>query len=133
MRHPYSAAVTSFTHQRTVTVDLTHWLAYYLMAVSLGAAILLRGGVYPQQWEWSALGISVGAAVWVFSSLQHKLDRTDAWSSALLGALLVWMLLQLAPLPPGFVALDLSASLGDEPKRHERRPVRRQTLGQHFP
>ena len=35
------------------------WAACALFTAALGAAVLLRGGVYPQQWAWCALGITV--------------------------------------------------------------------------
>ena len=43
------------------------WAAYALFTVALGAAVLLRGGVYPQQWAWCALGITVAGMLVVFA------------------------------------------------------------------
>jgi O-antigen ligase len=75
-------------------------LAYGLMAISLTAAALLTGGVYPGQWEWIALGVSFAAlgAVWLRSTSGPV--RQDRWSFLLMALLLAWMVLQLVPLPP---------------------------------
>lgn len=82
---------------------MLRWLGYGLMTFSLGVAVLLKGGVHAQQWEWSALGLSLGAIFWV---TQNKYDRApgNPWGLALLAGVLGWMLFQLAPLPPGLVA-----------------------------
>jgi len=79
-------------------------LAFALTSVSLFAAVLLRGGVYPEQWKWTALGVSVAALlVTKGTPVNDSSTRTD-WAQWLLIALLVWMALQLAPLPPALVA-----------------------------
>jgi len=82
---------------------MTRWLAYCLMTVSLGAAVLLKGGVYAQQWEWSALGISIAAAVWVLSGPERERSPGNPWGLTLMAALLGWVVLQLVPLPPALL------------------------------
>ena len=80
------------------------WVAFSLMSISLFAAVLLRGGVYPQQWEWSALGISVAAALAANAcSIEERSPRQN-WGCWLLTALLAWMALQMVPLPPVLIA-----------------------------
>jgi O-antigen ligase len=83
-------------------VTTARWLAYFLMTISLGAAVFLKGGVYAQQWEWSALGLSLGAAVWVIAPKRERAPGR-AWELILMAVLLGWMVLQLVPLPPAFL------------------------------
>lgn len=79
-------------------------LAFALTSVSLFAAVLLRGGVYPEQWKWTALGVSVAALLITKAApVNDSSTRTD-WAQWLLVALLVWMASQLVPLPPALVA-----------------------------
>ncbi|MGB2886295.1 MAG: O-antigen ligase family protein [Candidatus Acidiferrales bacterium] len=99
------------------------WLAYVLMSISLAAAVLLRGGVYPEQWVWSALGVSVaGILISIPASLpDHCRHRSFAlW---LMVALLLWMGFQLVPLP-----LDLVAWLS--PERSNAIALARSATGQ---
>lgn len=82
---------------------MIRWLAYGLLSVSFGAAVVLNGGKYPQQWEWSALGISLAASVWVLSGPKRERSPGKPWGLALMAAVLVWVLLQLVPLPPALL------------------------------
>jgi O-antigen ligase len=84
---------------------MMRWLAYGLMTVCLGGAVLLKGGVNPQQWEWSALGISIATAIWLLSGPENLRSPRNSWETSLLAALLAWMLLQLVPLPPALLHL----------------------------
>ena len=79
------------------------WLAYGLMTVSLASAVFLNGGVAPREWEWSALGLAVGAAIWVTGGQPRDRAPGNTWGLAVMAGLLGWMLLQLVPLPPGLV------------------------------
>ena len=72
------------------------------MGASLTAAVLLQGGVYPQEWIWSALGLSLAALLAVAS--KNGRAPGDPWVYAFMGIVLAWMLLQVAPLPPAWVA-----------------------------
>jgi len=72
------------------------------MTASLTAAVILKGGVYPMQWVWSALGISI-ATVFAVASSNNRAPG-DSWGAAVMGILLAWMMFQLAPLPPAWVA-----------------------------
>src|SRR5580658_10766789 len=83
-------------------MPIKRWAAYCLMAASLAAAALLKAGVYPQQWEWSALGVSV-AAILAVSTASHRAPG-DKWGFGALGVVLAWMTFQVAPLPPFLVA-----------------------------
>ena len=69
------------------------------MTTSLAAAVLLKGGVHPQQWVWSGLRISVAAilAATIASSSGDK--RLVPWGIGVMGVLLAWMVFQLVPLP----------------------------------
>ena len=83
-------------------ISIKRWAAYCLMALSLSAAVILKGGVYPQQWVWSALGISAAAVLAV--ATRHNRAPSDPWGDAFIGFVLAWVLFQLAPLPPALVA-----------------------------
>jgi O-antigen ligase len=80
------------------------WLAYALMTASLAAAVLLRGGVYPWQWAWCGLGISLAALLCVIFAREWQPCPRDAWLLGLLGALFACMIFQLVPLPWSWVA-----------------------------
>jgi O-antigen ligase len=83
-------------------IPIKCWAAYCLMAASLAAAVLLKAGVHPQQWEWSALGISVAAILAV--STENDRAPGDKWGLGLMGVVLAWMAFQVAPLPAALVA-----------------------------
>jgi len=72
------------------------------MGTSLTAAVLLQGGVYPQEWIWSALGLSLAALLAL--AIKNSRAPSDPWANAFMGIVLAWMLLQLVPLPPAWVA-----------------------------
>ena len=91
--------------------------AYTLMAVSLAAAIILKGVVVPAQFGWTALGVSLAACLALARA--PRANRATVILTALLG----WMLLQLVPLPPALVAL-LS------PYRYHALQAARAALGQ---
>lgn len=78
---------------------MLRWLAYCLMTVSLAAAVLLKGGVLASQWEWSAFGSSLGAAVWVLVRSEGERPARNRPALTLLTALLALMVFQLVPLP----------------------------------
>ena len=79
----------------------THWIAYALLSTSFAAAVFLKGGVYPQQWEWTALGISLAA---ILSLMAARPGDSFDGPVVLLAVLLGWMTFQLVPLPPTLVA-----------------------------
>ena len=83
---------------------MPRWLTYFLMTASLTAAVFSKGGVYPREWEWSAMGISLAACLAVFTSSRREGSRRHPWGVALLVLLLGWILLQLVPLPASLVA-----------------------------
>src|ERR1035438_5504562 len=72
---------------------------YTLMAVSLAAAVILKAGVVPAQFAWTALGVSLAACL-----AMARAPRANP-ATVILTLLLGWMLLQLVPLPPAWVAL----------------------------
>ena len=83
-------------------ISARRWAAYWLMAASLAASVLLQAGVYPRQWEWSALGVSV-AAILAVSAASHRAPG-DKWGFGVLGVVLAWVTFQVVPLPPFVVA-----------------------------
>ena len=83
--------------------DVTRALVYLLMTGSLAAAVFQGGGVDPKRWEWSALGISVAAALSLSAIARSGRAPDNKWLFAALSALIVWMMLQLVPLPPAFI------------------------------
>jgi O-antigen ligase len=86
-------------------VPIMRWAAYWLMSASLAAAVFLKGGVYPRQWTWSALGLSVAAALALTTRANNgkQLRSSDKWGLGVMVLLLAWMIFQLAPLPPTLV------------------------------
>ena len=82
---------------------MTRWLAYWLLTVSLGAGVFFKGGVYAQQWEWSALGIAIAAGLSVLPVPKKERSPSDRWGFTILALLLGWMLLQFVPLPPALI------------------------------
>jgi hypothetical protein len=86
-------------------IAVTRWAAYGLMTAALAAAVVLRGGVYPQQWTWSALGLSAAAALALTTRAGggKQLRSGDKWGLGVMALLVAWMILQLAPLPPTWV------------------------------
>jgi O-antigen ligase len=81
---------------------MRRWTAYGLLTISLGAAVLLRGGVYPQQWQWIAATVSVAALLCTIGKPAPK-DRWSRIGFGLLGALTAWMGFAMLPLPPALV------------------------------
>ena len=80
-----------------------HWAGYFGLAFSLLRAAWLNGGVEPSDWQWIAAVISLASFLClVFGS--RTSDQHDGPELKVLGALLLWMLLQLLPLPPVVVA-----------------------------
>ncbi len=89
----------------SISNEVAAWAAYGLMSISLFAAVLLRGGVYPEQWARSAIGISVAAILAARSeSTEANPWRKDV-AQCLMVALLCWMALPLLPLPPAMIAI----------------------------
>src|SRR5712691_10688130 len=79
-------------------------IALALLTVSLGWAVWTWGGVNPRQWEWSALGISVAACIVIAAGFMRGTSLKSDAGIILLTLLLGWMLLQIVPLPPAWVA-----------------------------
>jgi len=87
------------------------------MAASLAAAIILKAGVVPAQFGWTALGVSLAACLALAPA--PRANRATVVLTLLLG----WMLLQLVPLPPSLVALF-------SPYRYHALQAARAALGQ---
>jgi len=85
--------------------QLTACLVYGLMAISLAAAVLLKGGVYPRQWEWIALCASLAALLAVLLRSERQTAGEDRWTLLLMECLLAWIVLQILPLPAFLVKL----------------------------
>jgi O-antigen ligase len=77
---------------------MTRWLAYGLMALSLASAVFFNGGAHPEQWQWSAVGLSLGAVLAL--SLKDERNRDpEEWGFIFLGLLIAWMMIQWIPIP----------------------------------
>src|SRR5271157_453550 len=73
--------------------------------MALAAGIVLRGGVWPRQWDWSVLVIALaGVALWIVPDKRHPLPE-DRWTSRLIVAFAGWCAFQLLPLPVGLVGI----------------------------
>lgn len=81
------------------------WGALGLLSLSMAAAVLLRGGVYPTQWAWSAIGIALALLLVAGGAKSGRVGATPDVAAWLLGGLAVWMALPLVPLPPSLVAV----------------------------
>lgn len=79
--------------------------AFGLMSISLFAAVVFRGGVYPEQWAWSAIGISVAALLLATSKPSENYAPRKDGSQLLMVALLAWMVVSVLPLPPEMIAI----------------------------
>src|ERR1700730_7231296 len=78
---------------------MMRWLAYGLMALSLAAAILLNGGAHPEQWQWSAVVLSLGAVLALSSREERDRESPEEWGLIFLGLLIAWMMGQWVPMP----------------------------------
>jgi O-antigen ligase len=75
------------------------------MTVSLAIAVFMEGGVKPGQWEWCALGLAIAACLAVSSVSKRELQFRKATAGLSAMALLLgWMVFQIVPLPPAFIA-----------------------------
>jgi O-antigen ligase len=72
------------------------------MAAALFAAVLLRGGTLPNQWEWCALAGAAGSLLWLLPGKERPPGSSH--ELAITAALLAWMIIQLVPLPPALIA-----------------------------
>jgi O-antigen ligase len=78
---------------------MMRWLAYGLMALSLAAAVLLNGGAHPEQWQWSALGLSLGAVLALSGREERNRESPEEWGFVFLGLIIAWMMIQWLPIP----------------------------------
>jgi O-antigen ligase len=78
---------------------MIRWVAYGFIVVSLAAAVLLDGGAHPQQWQWSALGLSIGATLALLSRTERDWSSQQDWGVVCLAFLAAWMVIQWLPLP----------------------------------
>ena len=90
-------------HKRTHHREGVRWLVYVLLALSLLFAVLLTGGVYPNQWEWVAAVISLACLLSLAVRSRRSPDPHPV-ELRMLSVLLLWMLFQMIPLPPVVVA-----------------------------
>ncbi len=86
-------------------IAIQRWAAYSLITAALASAVLLKGGVRPEQWIWSALGISAAAVLVATTRTGNvrQLRSRHRWGLGVMGILLAWMMFQVAPLPPALV------------------------------
>ena len=81
------------------------WAALIALTMALAAGIVLRGGVWPRQWDWSVLVIALaGVALWIVPDKRRPLPE-DRWTSRLIVAFAGWCAFQLLPLPVGLVGI----------------------------
>ena len=91
-------------HRGSNLRNAARWLVYAALALCLALAVLLEGGVDPVQWQWIAALISLASFLCLTVQSKRTNDTRLSPELAILGALLLWMLFQLVPLPPGLVA-----------------------------
>jgi len=81
------------------------WLVLASLTAALATGIVLKGGVWPRQWDWSVLVIALAAvALWLLSDQRHHAPA-DRWTTLLIAAFAGWCALQLVPLPVWLVAI----------------------------
>lgn len=85
--------------------DTGRWVAWLTLALSLIAAVLLRGGVDAIQWQYLSIVISLATAACVALRSRKHSGRSVPTEIWLLAAVAAWMLLALVPLPPAIVGL----------------------------
>ena len=83
--------------------QVLRWVAYALLALSLTSAVLLSGGVYASQWQWIAVGIALGSCLCLSVPARRAAPQATSWEMRIMGLLLLWMGIQLTPLPPAAV------------------------------
>jgi O-antigen ligase len=71
--------------------------------VCLAAAVAIRGGVDPGQWQWIAVAIAVASAACIALSPRGVLTSALTLEDLLLAVLAAWMLAAMIPLPPSLV------------------------------
>jgi O-antigen ligase len=86
-------------------IPIQRWATYCLMTAALAAAVLLKGGVHPQQWIGIALSLSAAATLAFAARVNggKRLRSSDKWGLGTMGILLAWMMFQLTPLPAALV------------------------------
>jgi O-antigen ligase len=82
---------------------LRQWLVYALMTLSFGAAVILKGGDNPRQWEWTALGVSLAAILAILPGPRWERAPRESFGFGVLVLLLGWMVFQVTPLPPAIL------------------------------
>jgi O-antigen ligase len=85
--------------------DAGRFVAYAVLALSLAAAVLTRGGVDPAEWQWIAAAVAFSSLACVGLRTHRASDAALTSEERILAALAAWMLLALAPLPPSLVSL----------------------------
>ncbi|MEQ1885620.1 MAG: O-antigen ligase family protein [Bryobacteraceae bacterium] len=84
--------------------EFVRWLVLAGCSISITAAALGTGGVHTSDFQWVSLAIAV-LALLTFFVRSRRPGLSDFRDLALLGLLVVWILLQLTPLPPALVQL----------------------------
>ena len=84
--------------------DIARWVVYSILVLCLAFAVLLQGGVDPAQWQWIAAAISLACWLCLVLRSRRVSGPGNALELQMLGVLLLWMLLQMTPLPPAVVA-----------------------------
>jgi len=81
------------------------WVVLASVTAALATGVVLKGGVWPRQWNWSILVIALaGVALWSFYDKRERAPA-DRSTDLLLAAFAGWCLFQMVPLPAGLVAI----------------------------
>jgi len=75
------------------------WIVLVIATGVLATGLALRGGVWPQQWNWCAAALALaGCVAWIPGHRAERAPR-ERWTTGLAAALIVWMALGMVPLP----------------------------------
>ena len=81
------------------------WAALTSLTLALAAGLVLRGGVWPRQWNWSVLVIALaGVALWIVPDKRRPLPA-DRWTGILIASFAGWCAFQMLPLPVALVGI----------------------------
>lgn len=84
---------------------MLRWFSLTVLSLALGAGLILKAGVYPAQWNWCILALTLAAALNGVFGVHQRPSRLDRTIDILLLTLLAWTAFQMIPLPAAFIGM----------------------------